>query len=123
MTATRDLLITLNTLREQNGQVPLKSWKSSRAKLEEAIAKLTPAETPAPKAKKAKKAKVAKADAPTKSSDDLSVADIARELGINPKVARAKLRRHKMQSADGRWPTVRRNSKDYKKIVDVLKGE
>lgn len=83
MTTTTVLTEKLNTLRIAAGMSPLKSWKGSRAKLNEQIEKLE---------REAKKNKPAKA--PKKaSSDTITLADIARELDINPKVARAKMRR------------------------------
>lgn len=65
------LLDRLNTLRTSAGMKPLKSWKASRAKLEEAIAALTPSND--------------------RTSD---FADMCREYGVNPKVGRALYRRH-----------------------------
>ena len=42
MTTTKELLQTLNALRTANGKTELASWKSSREKLEAAIADLQP---------------------------------------------------------------------------------
>jgi hypothetical protein len=60
--ATKDLLVELNELREELGLKPLKSWKESRAKLEDRIDELdeqvqskksaNKEAEPAPKAKK-----------------------------------------------------------------------
>jgi hypothetical protein len=53
----------------------------------------------------------------------LTVKEIARELKMNGKVARAKLRRAGMKSEKGRWPEVARDSKEHLAIVAVLTGE
>lgn len=69
-----------------------------------------------------KTTKRAKTD-PGKAKDDglMSVADIARKLKIDPKVARAKLRRHKGKPEGGRWPKTHEGSQAYEKIVAILK--
>lgn len=89
MTKTADLLATLNTLRAINGKAPIKAWKESRAKLEAAIAALTPAQSlgatePAP----------APTRAPKKVTSTFK--DLLTELNMTAKVARAKLRRAKV---------------------------
>lgn len=85
-TSTAALLDRLNVLRAENDKKPIAKWKASRAKLEEAIAELEPA-----KATRATSA----------------IGDFCREHGINPKVGRAKLRRHLDRAdhadADGNW--------------------
>ena len=51
----------------------------------------------------------------------ITVADIARERGIDPKAARAKLRRAKNSKApDGRWPAVKVNSDEYNELVAIF---
>lgn len=65
-----NLLTRLNALRVANNMKPLKSWKASNAKLNEAIAALEPKRTTSP------------------------FADICREYDVNPKVGRALYRRH-----------------------------
>lgn len=54
-------------------------------------------------------------------SKELSVADVAREMGINPKVARAKLRRHNIRAKDGRHARVMRDTPAYTALVALLK--
>lgn len=61
-----------------------------------------------------------------KNSDEITVADIARELGLHPKIARAKLRRHEAKINDlhtkgqDRWAFP----KSAKKVlVDILNGK
>lgn len=53
----------------------------------------------------------------------LSVSDIARELGLDPKRARAKLRSKGEGAVEGRWPKVKRDSKDHKALVALLTPE
>lgn len=50
----------------------------------------------------------------------LSISDIARDLEIEPKAARAKLRRVKGKAEEGRWPKVKRDSKEHKELVALL---
>ena len=117
-TKTAELLADLNVLRERNGLKPLKAWKESRAKLLEAIHGLQdpvndksteePAVTKCPPAaakgayKKerdakrsagvgTKSAKTSPAKTPTREGTKAS--DIAREVGIDPKLLRQRLRR------------------------------
>ena len=132
---TADLLKELNELREEKGMKPLKAWKQSRTKLEAEIDKLdeevvgdtgSPAEENR-KERKAKRKKPAKKKAsgkkrgPQPKNDGLlSVSDIAREIGIDPKVARAKLRRNGEKPEDGRWPRVKPNSKEHKKLIELM---
>lgn len=75
-------LATLNALRTRADMKPLKAWKESKAKLEAAIAKLTPATV-----KEQLKASV------EMNGTTVTIAEIARELGLNPKVCRARCRR------------------------------
>lgn len=78
----------------------------------------------------AARAKSAKTEAPATTAEptkevsrdpnDLSVADVAREMGINPKVARAKLRRHNIRAKDGRHARVMRDTPAYHALVAML---
>lgn len=72
MSTISSLLPTLNTLRTAAGLEPMKSWKASKAALEAKIAEMTPA------------------------SEPLTIAEWARINGYNPKVVRARLRRHNL---------------------------
>lgn len=68
--------------------------KGTDAKARDVIKKAnTPKPEKAAKPAKVAKAKPAKAKAAKPTSDHVSLADIARELGIEPKLARAKARR------------------------------
>lgn len=76
---TAEMLARLNDLRTAAGMKPTKAWKGSRTALEAAIEALSP-----------------KQDAQRTAPDEAvrtSLAEWCRENGINPKVARAKLRR------------------------------
>lgn len=53
----------------------------------------------------------------------LSVSDVARNIGMDPKQARAKLRRDGSRAPDGRWPKVRIDSQEYQALVSFLQGE
>jgi hypothetical protein len=98
-TTTASLLERFNELRVANDMKPIAKWKASRAKLEEAIEELTPAEE----------------EATTRTGE---VADYARLKGVHPKVARQKLRRHlnKAEHCDksGRWILTER----VKAVID-----
>lgn len=61
----------------------------------------------------------AKVKAP-KDPNALTVSDIAREMGIEPKVARARLRKDGTRAKDGRWPTVTRDSEAHKALIAKL---
>lgn len=64
-----------------------------------------------------------KAPKPVKDANLLTVSDVARELGIDPKQARAKLRRDGSRAPDGRWPKMKRDSKEHTDIISFLQGE
>ena len=82
MTDTKTLFAHLNKLRVANGFKPLKAWKESRAKLEYAI------EYQEEGVEHKQEETVAN------ENDTVTIAQVARELGLNPKVCRAKARRH-----------------------------
>lgn len=77
-----------------------------------------PADDPPAPTKKAKKA-----EEPKEDDDMMSVSDVARELGIDPKRARAKLRAGGQAATEGRWPKVKRGSKKYQELVALLAPE
>lgn len=133
---TQSLLQQLNVILETKGKKPLKSWKASVEKLKERIQKerldvatgeadgnapnpqQLPKET---KPKKAPKKKPSTKPTAKKSSDDISVVDIAAQLGINPKVARAKLRRAGLSSSKGRWKHMAKGSDLHKHVLSIFK--
>ena len=120
-------LATLNTLRVKNNMAPLKAWKESKAKLEAAIGKLTTKADPVAKelkatsvakAKPAKPTKVAKEKVAKEPKDNsLSISTIAEGLDIDPKVARAKMRRAFGKKEEGKWPNT------VAEIKKVLSGD
>lgn len=146
----KQMLNRYNELASQTGKRPLKVWKDKKDKLQARIDELEqlinkserlPDDYPlvhvinapfkdARKARIAERAKQMRKQSKkpkhngkkVKVADDgrISVADVARDLGINPKVARAKLRRRGMQSADGRWPKFERDSETHKEYVAAL---
>lgn len=104
-------LADLNSLRVINGKTSLKSWKESKAKLAAAIDKeqgLMAANVMNPKGnpEKARTVKRQHGEVATPKAIKsvkvaaVNVAQIAKELGINPKVARAKLRKLNINRAD-----------------------
>lgn len=68
-------------------------------------------------------AAAAKKEKPAKDPNLLSVSDIARELNIDPKRARARLRASGKAAADGRWPLVPRGSEDHTALERIIKGD
>lgn len=98
----------LNKLRTDNGKAPLKDWKESNTKLLEAIRKEEAGEVKAKSVKavanaatdpdlldrmSGKKKLTKKKHVVAEATEFKSLADICKALGINPKVARAKLRK------------------------------
>lgn len=77
-------------------------------------------DTSVTKASVAKKEKAAK---PAKDPNFLSVSDIARELNIDPKRARARLRASGRAAAEGRWPLVTRGSEEHVALSTIIKGD
>lgn len=60
-------------------------------------------------------------EAKVKKDNELTVAEVAVDCGVDPKVARAKLRRAEYKAVDGRWPTMIKGSKEHKELVEFLK--
>lgn len=131
-------LTELNTLRVAAGMKPLKAWKESKIKLDMAVSKLLnqntqatvdaakdpPTDKSAAAKKGASKTKVVKKPAAKKATTEgVKVSTIAEELGIDPKVARAKLRRHfgdTPKSGGGQWVFTKDKVAEIKA---VLKGD
>lgn len=67
-----------------------------------------------------KKATTKKTKTDDTATDELTISDIARELKLDPKRARATLRAAGKKAVDGRWPTVKRDSKAHTDIVALL---
>ena len=88
-----------------------------------AAKKKTPAKKKKPTAKKtAKKKKPSgkKRGPQPKNDGKLSVSDVAKAMDMDPKVARAKLRRYGQTAVDGRWPRFTPGSKEHKAMIDLL---
>lgn len=64
----------------------------------------------------------AKPAKPAKDPNLLTVSDVARELGIDPKQARAKLRKDGSRAPDGRWPKMKRDSTQHAELIAYLQG-
>jgi len=131
-------LATLNILRAKHDMKPLKAWKESKAKLEAACAKLAkvasvtdlpPNKELAKPAKEATKKPVKTKPAAKAKVEGVSVSTIAKDLGIDPKVARAKLRRSFGDAdgtgSNGRWVFTDAKVKEIKAILmgDARKKE
>ncbi len=106
---TTNLLTQYNLLAKRLEIPTLKSYKGPKAKLQAKVDEL------------ASRVKGLKKEA---KQDDgkVSVATLARELGINPKVARAKLRRKGLEAGGVRWSKLTPGSDDYKRIRGILEG-
>jgi hypothetical protein len=59
----------------------------------------------------------------TKKVEMLTVVDVAREHGVDPKVARGSLRAAGMKAKDGRWPSFRRGSTMHRRVLGAIVGE
>jgi hypothetical protein len=127
-------LTELNALRTAANMKPLKVWKASKAALVQAIAKLQSSSTTEQQlkasadvehGKKIKKVTTEAVEAMkeiTKNSEAKTIAEIAFELKINPKVARAKLRRRDdIPRLPGKqWSFA---SKDVATVKSILTGD
>lgn len=86
---------------------PTKKAKVKKDEVTEAIEDAD--DEPAPK--KAKK---------EKDPTMVSISDIAREAGIDPKVARSKLRKDGARAPEGRWQPVKRDGKEHKRLLALF---
>lgn len=127
MKTIAELLVTHNELALKAGRTPLKVWKGSKEKLQERIEVLDPRDNPITvesltAIKKLEDKLIEKAIKQKEESDNtLSISQIAKEVGLNPKVARAKLRRKGRIANEGRWPTVTKGSEEHKELINILK--
>jgi hypothetical protein len=55
--------------------------------------------------------------------EQLTVADVARELGVDPKKARAALRATGMRASKGKWPAFRRGGQLHRQVLAATTGE
>ena len=120
----------LNALRTAAGMKPLKVWKASKAALQTAIDKLqeTTAETAEREFHEADQVVPKTAEAPVNvkrkalNASGVSISEIAKSLGMNDKVARAKLRRRTdVPRLEGKaWSFA---EKDVAKVKEILKQD
>lgn len=55
-----------------------------------------------------------------KKADEITVVDVAADMNMDPKVARAKLRRAGKKANEGRWPTFKRGSTEHNAFIALL---
>lgn len=132
---TTELLSALNVLRVRAGKPALKAWKESRAKLQAAYDLLNAKDIADfekhDERKATDKAKVDRMYAPRKSATEKAspkvvvnemsarqsdFAEWCRQNNVNPKVARARLRKAGIEKVNGRYDL-------NKKTCAVAKGE
>lgn len=65
-----------------------------------------------------KKKTTKKAEAPTGKT--ISVANLCRELGVDPKKGRARMRKHEMSASGGRYPDLIVGSKEYEDVKELV---
>ena len=116
----RDMKKELQTMREKKAAAPKPTPKKTAPKT--APKKTTKPKAAKPKATKPAPKKVAPKKTAKVATNTTTVVEIAAKLNINPKVARAKLRRRGMSATDGRWSAVKIDSKDHKKVIEILKN-
>lgn len=99
MTTKNELLATFNALRVSNGDDELGKFNKSKSELENAIVEYRES-----------------------IGDDgtMSVADLARELGMSPKIARAKLRRRGIFATNGAHVRFVRDDDMYVKYHAII---
>lgn len=95
---TKEKLDLLNSLRVMLNLSPLKAWKESKVKLDVAILKAKRATstlnmTPCKKETKDKTEDKKETSTKDKAANQITIQELCVELGMNQKVARAKLRR------------------------------
>lgn len=100
--------------------IPAKADKATRAKaIEEAIQKSKAAKGDDAVAIIEKKLKK-KAAPKAKDDGKMSVSDIARSCGVDPKRARARLRAAGLGAIEGRWPMIDKDSKLFKEYCAII---
>ena len=118
-----EMLTKYNALAARHNEPGLKTWKAKKSDLEtkyEELRKSVNAQLQKEQDDYEANGGKKKAKKKTKA-EGLSVADIARSMNMNPKVARAKLRRKGLTAQNGRWGLVQKGSAEYKQIRDALK--
>ena len=120
------VLTEYNRLRTEKDMPIIERWTDSKTKLLDAIARLDPVDTKKP-AKTAPKRPAVKAEQPArkpKDSSSFTLADLARDHSIDPKVLRAKARRHAEQLGalhDGKSDKWTFPASSLTKVLSILK--
>lgn len=125
------LLKTHNELAKAQGKMGLKDWKGPKDKLQERIDNLKKNETkkaidkkPRVTAKDIAEKMIEKEQKRKETADDmLTIVQVAEGINMDPKVARAKLRRKGKHANEGRWPLVKKNSVEHKELIALLTGK
>lgn len=82
---------------------------------------------PDAEARKGADAELDKAVAPKpkkeRDANVLTVGDVARDIGVDPKRARARLRALGEGAVEGRWPKVRRDSDEHRALIAKIKPD
>ena len=65
-----------------------------------------------------KKKRTKKDNRPTGKT--ISVANLCRELGVDPKKGRARMRKHEMSAEGGRYSDVIVDSREYEEIKEII---
>lgn len=94
MPTINELLTTYNDLAGRSGREPINAWKKTRRELEERVQSLR--------------------------DSTITIAAIARELGMDPKVARAKIRNAGLHKAGDEWPIYERDSAQFAAVKNEL---
>ena len=68
-------------------------------------------------------AAAAKKDKKVVDPNLLTVSDVAREIGVDPKHGRARLRAAGKSAAEGRWPKVTRDSDEHRELIKLMSTE
>jgi len=95
----KSLLEVFNALRVKNNDDVIERWTKSKNALRDAIAEYM---------------------TQNDVDDTMSIADMARELGMSPKIARAKLRRRGIFATHGSHVRFRRDDETYKKYYAII---
>lgn len=101
------LLPVLNKARKGASEKRLAKWTSSKGALIEAIEAYAVSD-------------VANTDAQADDDNTMSVAELAREMDVNPKVARGKLRRRGIFATNGSHVRFARDSETFKQYAAII---
>lgn len=111
----KELLAQYNKLAEKAGKPKLTKVEPAE-KLQARIARMKAADKP----KKSMTLKEHAEKKPEPDADLITVVDVANAMNMDPKVARAKLRRAGQKANEGRWPSFKRGSTEHNKFIAML---